>query len=100
MTTFIHSTQSYVQGSRTLPRERFVSAENFEREQERIFAQQWLCVGRAEQIPNAGDYFLFNLGVESIILVRDRARDTNAYFNVCRHRGTRICEEQAGKFSG
>ena len=72
MSTFIHTTQSYVQGSRTMPRERFVSEENFTREQERIIGQQWLCVGRAEQIPNAGDYFLFNIGVESLILVRDR----------------------------
>jgi len=100
MSTFLHSTQTYVQGSRTLPRENFVSAEIFTREQERIFVRQWLCVGRAEQIPNTGDYFLFNLGVESIILVRDRDGKIRAHFNVCRHRGTRICEEMGGKFRG
>ena len=100
MTPFIHSTQSFVQGSRTLPRERFVSQQNFEREQERIFAQRWLCVGRAGQIPNPGDYFLFNIGPESILLVRDRDRQLHAHFNVCRHRGSRICEELGGKFRG
>ncbi|MEW5939400.1 MAG: aromatic ring-hydroxylating dioxygenase subunit alpha, partial [Chloroflexota bacterium] len=100
MSAFIRSTQSFVQGSRTLPRERFVSQENFEREQERIFARQWLCVGRAEQIPNAGDYFTYNIGTESLILVRDRENKVHAYFNVCRHRGTRICEEASGKLHG
>ena len=98
MTTFIHSTQSYVQGSRTLPRERFVSQENFELELERIFLNQWLCVGRAEQIPNVGDYFVFNIGTESLIIHRDKQGQIYAHFNVCRHRGTRICEATSGKF--
>jgi glycine betaine catabolism A len=100
MTTFLHSTQTFVQGSRTLPRERFVSEQNFAREQERIFSQQWLCIGRAGQIPNAGDYFLFNIGAESIIINRDKQGQIHAHFNVCRHRGTRICEEASGKFRG
>lgn len=100
MSPFLHTTQSYVQGSRTLPRERFISEENFAHEQERIFLRQWLCVGRAEQIPNAGNYFLFNLGAESLIIVRDKQGQIHAHFNVCRHRGTRICEETNGNFRG
>lgn len=100
MSTFVHSTQSFVQGSRTLPRERFVSEDNFLREQERIFSQGWLCIGRGEQIPEAGDFFTFNIGSESLIVNRDRAGQIHAHFNVCRHRGTRICEEPGGKFRG
>lgn len=100
MNAFIHSTQSFVQGSRTLPRERFVSEDNFLREQERIFNQRWLCIGRSEQIPEAGDYFTFNIGAESLIVNRDRAGQIHAHFNVCRHRGSRICEEPGGKFRG
>jgi Rieske 2Fe-2S family protein len=100
MAAFVHSTQSYIQGSRTLPREYFVSEEIFAREQERILGQQWLCVGRGEQIPNTGDYFLFNIGAESLLVVRDRAGQIHAHFNVCRHRGSRICEDGSGRFRG
>jgi Rieske 2Fe-2S family protein len=36
---------------------------------------------------------------ESLIVVRDRAGAVRAFFNVCRHRGTRLCTESAGRFS-
>jgi Rieske 2Fe-2S family protein len=65
-------------------------------EQKRIFGERWLCAGRAEQIEKPGKYFLFNTGSESLILLRDHKGEPHAFYNVCRHRGTRLCSELEG----
>src|SRR5471030_2020606 len=87
-------------GATTMPQRYYASADIFARETERIFTNHWLCVGRAEQIPNAGDYFLAEMFGESLIVVRGSDGSVRAHYNVCRHRGTRMCEEQTGTFGG
>jgi len=84
----------------TLPREYYTADSIFRRESEHIFARHWLCVGREEQIPAAGNYFLAEGADESVIVVRGADAKVRAFYNVCRHRGTRICTEAQGKFSG
>ena len=86
-------------GSQTLPREMFVSPEVFAEEQNRIFARLWNCAGRASALPNTGDYIVRTIAGESIIVVRNRNGELRAYFNVCRHRGTRLCEDTSGQLS-
>jgi len=85
---------------RTLPAQYYTSAEIFAREREHIFGERWLCVGRADQIPGSGDYFLVNILGESLIVVRGADGRVRALYNVCRHRGTRMCEQPSGRFSG
>lgn len=77
----------------------YSSEEIFQLELERIFFNQWLCIGRSEQIANPGDYFLYNLGDESLIIVRDQDGVAHAHANVCTHRGARICQAEKGHFS-
>jgi glycine betaine catabolism A len=84
----------------TLPARYYTDPDLFREERERFFFRTWVCVGRTDQIPNAGDYFLREIADESIILTRDQDRSVQAFFNVCRHRGTRICPENAGHFPG
>jgi len=84
----------------TLPGSYYTSRDVFDREAERIFSRRWVCVGRADTIGQPGDYRLAAFGGESVILVRGRDGRTRAFFNVCRHRGTRLCEEPAGRFAG
>jgi Rieske 2Fe-2S family protein len=67
---------------------------------DRIFMSDWYCAGHASRIPNPGEYFLLNVFNESLIVVRDKQGGIRAFYNVCRHRGTRICEEGEGRFSG
>ncbi len=74
----------------------YQSAEIFQRDMDRLVNQRWLLVDHESRIPNKGDYFLFEIGNESIIIIRESADRVNAFFNVCRHRGSRICLEQQG----
>ena len=50
-------------GTGPVPAESYISPEYFELERERIFRRTWLNVGRVEDIPNAGDYFVRELAV-------------------------------------
>lgn len=100
MTAFQRTTESYQPGARTLPRERYTSDVILAEERERIFARGWNCAGRASRLANPGDFFVREIAGESTILVRDRAGKIRAFFNVCRHRGTRICREESGRFRG
>ncbi|MGH7503429.1 MAG: aromatic ring-hydroxylating oxygenase subunit alpha [Longimicrobiales bacterium] len=96
---FQRTTASYEPGARTLPREFYLAPEIFAQETERIHAMQWNCVGRTTSLANPGDYFLTDVAAESIIVLRDRNDVLRAFFNVCRHRGTRLCSQPAGHLS-
>jgi Rieske 2Fe-2S family protein len=98
-TTFVETKESYRQGSRTLPGRYYTAPEVFAEEGERIFRRSWLCAGREEEIANPGDYFLVSAAGESLIVVRDEEGAPHALYNVCRHRGTRLCEVERGRFS-
>lgn len=84
----------------TLPREYYTADDIFRRERERIFNRHWLCVGRVEQTASPGSYFLAEPSDESIIVLRGNDGILRALYNVCRHRGTRMCTDPHGKFSG
>ncbi|MBA3881670.1 MAG: aromatic ring-hydroxylating dioxygenase subunit alpha, partial [Chthoniobacterales bacterium] len=74
----------------------FVSAEVFAKEQATIFSAEWVYVGHQSQIAASGDYFVQEVAGESLIVVRDQQGTIRGFYNVCRHRGTRLCEEQRG----
>ena len=74
--------------------------EILEREFERIFFRSWVLAGREERVAETGDYFTFQLGPESVLVVRGRDGALRAFYNVCRHRGSRLCAEESGRFQG
>ena len=53
----------------------------------------------SDRVPDAGDYFIRDAHGESIIILRDQNGEIQAFYNVCRHRGTHMCEESEGRFS-
>lgn len=85
----------YIEGH-ALPRGFYTSPEIYERDLAAYWNRSWIWAGHVSQIPQPGDYFLFDYGPESIIIVRDRAGEVRAHLNVCRHRGSRVCTEQSG----
>ena len=80
----------------SLARKFYKDPEIFEIEKEKIIFNNWIFAGHVSQIPNAGDYFLFNLLEESAIIVRGNDMEIRAFFNVCRHRGSHVCLEKSG----
>jgi glycine betaine catabolism A len=94
--SFRKTAETFTSGAQTLPQRYFVSTEVFAAEQERIFSRQWVLVGHQSQIAEAGDYFIREVTGESLIILRDQEGEVRGFFNVCRHRGTRLCEEKEG----
>jgi len=66
-------------------------------ELDRLFYRRWLCVGREEQIPETGDFLARTIGREHLLFVRAPAGDVRGFYNLCRHRGTRIVLAPEGK---
>ena len=98
MTSFVPTTSSFRHGAFTMPARYYTSPELFLREREYLLETQWVCVGRVERLSEPGSYFLQAIGAESIIVLRDRKGTLRAFYNVCRHRGTRICSTPEGRF--
>lgn len=84
----------------TLPSRYYWDTEVYEQEKERIFYSSWICAGRTDEILNPGDYLVRTVADESILIVRDKAHEINAFYNVCRHRGNRLCNGGSGRFKG
>ena len=99
MTGFLKTTDSYRQGTRTLAGRYYTAPDVLAEEQEKIFARRWICVGRTESLAANRDFMVASVGGESIIVLRDQAGTLSAFYNVCRHRGTRLCEASRGQFS-
>ena len=92
-----------------IPIEPYISEEYFKLEQERVFRKVWLNVGRIEQIPNPGDYFVKDLPMcrTSLIVTRDKKGQVRAFHNMCAHRGNKVvwnsggsCQNFTCKFHG
>jgi len=84
---------------RALPAWVYNHAELNRLELERIFMPSWQIVCHVNSIPKSGDYVTFDLGPESVLVMRDRDGAIKAYFNVCRHRGARLLDD-AGSCPG
>ncbi len=70
-----------------LPPAVYSDAEFHRFEIDAVFGSEWLCVGRSEQIPNAGDYLAVTRGGEPLIVVRNSDSEIRAMSAVCQHRG-------------
>jgi phenylpropionate dioxygenase-like ring-hydroxylating dioxygenase large terminal subunit len=89
---FGESTRS-VDEARLLPPAIYTSAEFYEFEKEACFSHEWLCVGRADQIPSPGDYFTISVVDEPLVVVRGDDHSIRVLSAVCRHRGMVIAED-------
>ncbi|MFM7027834.1 MAG: aromatic ring-hydroxylating oxygenase subunit alpha [Chakrabartia sp.] len=74
----------------------YVSDAVFQADMEKVISRKWIVAGHVSRIPNKGDYFLFKIGSEQIIVIRENEDSVRAFFNVCRHRGSTICSAESG----
>ena len=76
----------------TLEQQFYLDEDIYKHDIEQIFMSDWLYVCHTSQIAAAGDCFTYEVANESVIVVRDEDLTLRAFANVCRHRGSRICE--------
>jgi phenylpropionate dioxygenase-like ring-hydroxylating dioxygenase large terminal subunit len=81
----------------TLPGHYYTDPEIFRQEQERLFESMWFCAVRAADLAKPGAFRTIQVGRESVLITRSRTGELRAFLNVCRHRGARLCLEEAGE---
>ena len=79
-----------------IPKERYTSAEYLRAEGEHLWPRVWLMAGLSTDLPSPGCYLTFELGMESVLVVRQQ-EGVRAFHNVCMHRGRRLCEPGMGR---
>jgi phenylpropionate dioxygenase-like ring-hydroxylating dioxygenase large terminal subunit len=74
----------------------------YQKELKAIFERSWYMIGRVEDIPSAGDFFVYELPTfrDSILVCRDKSGSINAFHNVCTHRGNVVEHRTSGKCAG
>jgi Rieske 2Fe-2S family protein len=82
---------------KTLPGSAYSDPELFAREQELIFERMWFCAASSADISKAGSFRTVQIGRESILLTRSRKGQARGYFNICRHRGAKLCTDESGE---
>ena len=89
-------------GTAPLPTEPYVSEEYFALERDRVFQRCWLNVGRVEEIPKAGDYFVREIAIcrASVLVIRGADGVVRGFHNVCSHRSNRLVKGERGSCRG
>lgn len=76
----------------SLQPEFYLSEEIYRLDIDKVLMPHWQCVNHVTAIPNPGDYLVFNYDRDSVIVVRGDDNQIRSFANVCRHRGSRICD--------
>ncbi len=84
----------------TYPLEAFLSPAYAQAEPDRLWAKVWQMAGRVEEVPEVGSYITYDIGDDSILIVRSAPDTLKAYHNVCPHRGRRLVDTPAGENRG
>jgi len=82
----------------SLPATWYYDPVQYERELAAVWYRDWICVGREDLLPEPGDYFVATIGNQGIIVTRDTTGRIRGFHNTCRHRGSVLCLEDAGRF--
>lgn len=97
----VQFTKSYGLGTDPVSVEAYISRDWFEKEREKVFMPSWLCIGRVENLPENGSYFIRDIDIikASLLVVRDGQGRIQAYHNLCKHRGNKLVQCSAGRAS-
>mmetsp|Transcript_120100 Transcript_120100/g.187566 ORF Transcript_120100/g.187566 Transcript_120100/m.187566 type:complete len:446 (+) Transcript_120100:59-1396(+) len=92
MTELAWSTAAPITQAKALHPRFYIDDEYVAAEREAIFGGQWFAAAHTSELATAGDVKVIDVGGTSIILTRDKAGKLNAFYNVCRHRGAKVCQ--------
>ena len=91
------TTDPEVQPATTLPGPAYHSDETWPVDREKVFFKHWLYAGRAERICRTGSWLRVDIAGESLLLVRGKDDRIRGFYNVCRHRGSQLCDDEQGE---
>ena len=80
--------------------DRYYTPEFHHQELEYLFPRVWQIAGRVDQIPEPGDYVTYEIGRDSVLMVRGEDHKIRAFYNVCQHRGNRLVSAETGSLAG
>ena len=81
----------------SLPRASYVGEAEFTRERDAVLFAGWFCVGRTESLAQPGDYLTADVAGESIVVARTAGGTLAGWYNLCRHRGSRLVPPATGQ---
>ena len=74
----------------------FINEEIFDLEMEHLFANTWVYVGHASQVPNPGDFYTTTVGNQPVIMVRHTDKTVRVLHNRCPHKGVMVASDACG----
>ena len=88
--------EAYSGQIKNFSKERYISADWYAREWRAVWAKSWIAAVHVSDLTDPGDYVVFDLGPESILLTCNGTGTVQAFYNVCQHRGVRLVDDHAG----
>lgn len=86
------------QTEHSLPGSWYYDAAHYARELDAVWYRDWVCIGRLEEIPRAGDFLVAGIGNQRLIATRNSEGKLRVFHNTCRHRGSVLCTDDRGRF--
>ena len=80
----------------TLPAAYYYSPEQYAVEQEHLWYEQWVYVGRSQTVAEPGQFRTVDVAGQNVLLTRNAQGELRAFYNVCSHRGAVLCDEPEG----
>jgi phenylpropionate dioxygenase-like ring-hydroxylating dioxygenase large terminal subunit len=96
---FSETLTSSLDKSASLSKDRYISEDFMQSEWEGIWTKAWLFAGLESDLLEQGDFFIYDIGRESIVITRNNENEISAFYNVCQHRGNKIVTLESGSFS-
>ena len=84
--------------SESFNRDEYNSPEIFALEMQKIYGTNWCFAGLSEELTKIGDRLVVDIGNESILVLRNRENQLRAFYNVCQHRGSQLCDASGSGF--
>ena len=85
---------------KSLPGWTYTSEAFFELEKTELILKNWQLVCHISNVPNAGDFFTFEIFNKRIFVIKDQDGNVEAFNNFCSHRGTKLINEVSGNCNG
>ena len=96
--SLVQSNQQPLQKAvRNFGKQRYISSQWMEREWYKVWSKCWQAAAPLRDLRNPGDFVVYEIGQESILLTCDTSGSVRAFYNVCQHRGVRLVDEPCGR---